>query len=690
MYGEIVTRLRYKPAELQNNVLTINGTEASLSINPPEIPFPVLSEYEYCTIFLESFETNKDTLYEVKYEIHYKWNELLYKIGEVTSVNGKAEFPRLIKGMSYYVTAIPLDGKYQSKQVRITLDEYDIRQEPVAITTYENPDYKNYEHYLILKNIFGDVAVYLEGNPDYISLDRNDKNLRVYLNKDATERASEFDLIIEDYRIEDIIIARKKILVNDGFSTPYNISIEFTDSNAAIFKWSIDGIYEINKFYISDNIINKGNPIDVIGTSTYIITNYDISKTQYLWLSSLRDGKEKFSDPVTIGAFDKSLNPLIGPSVNYSINQNNDLAVYLNHNSTTVDNYSVYLEENEITSIDGLTPIATSTSKNIVIPNFDVYNNYDRTLKLVATTNKYNHEYPSEVKDVYIGYNWWTKDEIKPLLWFDASDESTIITNSNNEVTTFLDKSGNNFHAYKTENVKAPIYNSTTKCISTFGNTNERIALAGKFINVSETSDYTFFIVAKGYKNTTNTIGQEGSGVNFYVYSNLISTIFQIGSTKSNNSSANYITPVISLTTNRLTMTETKNSLAPFNISFSHNYTDKILITIKRNSGNIFYSLMGNTYSTGAGTLTYKVDFEKFHLFDSYDQGFSNHDLHELIMVKSFIDDETCNKIQADLSLKWSLNNYLPENHISKKYKDYNNGIIDHTPINLTSEFKND
>lgn len=137
-------------------------------------------------------------------------------------------------------------------------------------------------------------------------------------------------------------------------------------------------------------------------------------------------------------------------------------------------------------------------------------------------------------------------------------------------------------------------------------------------------------------------------------------------------------------------MTETKNSLAPFNISFPHNYTDKVLITIKRNSGNIFYSLMGNTYSTGAGTLTYKVDFEKFHLLTTYSQGFSNHDLHELIMVKSFIDDETCNKIQAYLSLKWGLNNYLPNGHISKNYKTYNNGIIDHTPIDLTAEFKDD
>lgn len=231
MYGEIVTRLRYKPAEIQNTVLTINGTAAYLPINPQEIPFPVLSEYEYCTIFLESFETNKDTLYEVKYEIHYKWNDLLYKIGEVTSINGKAEFPKLIKGMSYYVTAIPLDGKYQSKQVRITLDEYDIRQEPVAITTYENSDYKNYEHYLILKNIFGDATVYLEGNPDYISLDRNDKNLRVYLNDANNPDYANFDLVIEDYREEDIIITKKNILVdvpplpnkNIVFEVPYAI-----------------------------------------------------------------------------------------------------------------------------------------------------------------------------------------------------------------------------------------------------------------------------------------------------------------------------------------------------------------------------------------------------------------------------------------------------------------------------------
>lgn len=248
MYGEIVTRLRYKPAEIQNNVLTINGTEASLSINPPEIPFPVLSEYEYCTIFLESFETNKDTLYEVKYEVHYKWNELLYKIGEVTSVNGKAEFPRLIKGMSYYVTAIPLDGKYQSKQVRITLDEYDIRQEPIALTTYENTDYKNYDHHMILKNVFGDAAVYLEGNPDYISLDRNDKNLRVYLNDENNPDYANFDLVIEDYREEDIIITKKNILVdvpplpnkNIVFEVPYAILV------SKLGKDNIDNILNTN------------------------------------------------------------------------------------------------------------------------------------------------------------------------------------------------------------------------------------------------------------------------------------------------------------------------------------------------------------------------------------------------------------------------------------------------------------
>lgn len=480
MYGDIIGKLQYKPEQITNTALSITGATASLVVNPPQIPFPVLTDYEYCTVLLESFEkiSNKTATYEVKYEIHYKWNELLYKIGEVTSVNGKAEISNLIKGLSYHITAIPLDGKYLSKKAIVTLNEYDIRQEPVAITTYEQKDYSNYDHYLIMRNIFGVPTVYLEGHPDYISLDKADKNLRIHLNKAATERATEFDLVIEDYRIEDIVISRKKILVNDGFSTPYNISIEFTDSNAAIFRWNTDGIYEINKFYISDNIINKGTSVDVIGTSTYIISNYDNNKTQYLWLSSLREGKEKFSDLITIDAFDKSINPLVGPSVNYSINQNNDLLVYLNHNSTTVDNYSVYLEENEITSINGLTPIATSTSKNIVVPNFDVYNNYDRTLKLLATTNKYNHSYMGNNKDLYVAYQWWTKDEVKPLLWFDAYDESTIIKDSNNKVSGLLDKSGNNFHAYQSDISKMPIYNTTTKCISSYGNVSNQISLA--------------------------------------------------------------------------------------------------------------------------------------------------------------------------------------------------------------------
>lgn len=47
------------------------------------------------------------------------------------------------------------------------------------------------------------------------------------------------------------------------------------------------------------------------------------------------------------------------------------------------------------------------------------------------------------------------------LLWLDASDSSTIQTDSNGKVQTWLDKSGNNYHATQTDEARRPLPNST-------------------------------------------------------------------------------------------------------------------------------------------------------------------------------------------------------------------------------------
>lgn len=677
MYGDIIGKLQYKPEQITNTALSITGLTASLVINPPQIPFPVLTDYEYCTVLLESFETDITTIYEVKYEIHYKWNELLYKIGEVTSVNGKAEFPNLIKGLSYHITAIPLDGKYLSKKAIVTLNEYDIRQEPIAITTYEQKDYINYDHYLIMRNIFGVPTVYLDGEPDYISLDKADKNLRIHLNKDATERATEFDLVIEDYRIEDIVISRKKILVNDGFSIPYNISIEFTDTNAAIFRWNTDGQSFINKVYISDNIINKGTSVDVIGTSTYIISNYDNNKTQYLWLSSLREGKEKFSDPITIDAFDKSLNPLIGPSVNYSINQNNDLLVYLNHNSTTVDNYSVYLGENEITSIDGLTPIATSASKNIVVPNFDVYNNYDRTLKLLATTNKYNHSYLSENKDLYLAYDWTPTNLTKPSeIWVNAEN---IIKDSSNRVDTLINVSDPSFSFTQTSDTNKPIlYNDTG-----LGHNVIRFdGIDDFFQNISSRSGELFKNVRSGWCfSVVKRRGVVTSGGLFYAPN---------GTDASSRFNVGFTGDTMQLSTRRIDSSGTDTLTSSIN-----NFTYQMVLLasdFENGKKTIYINGLLNVQKTIDSGLTSNTN----GINNSLRIGVAavtevglpiDADLAELIIGSNSLPTAS----EIDGLFGWAAHKYglidnLPFDHPYKNRKP----VIDHTPTNLTATFKND
>lgn len=680
MYGEIVTRLRYKPSQLEDKVFKVTGHSARLYNDPPEIPFPVLSDYEYCTASLESYEDNKDKIYDVQYELHYKWNNVLYKLDTTISENGTAEFTRLIKGLTYYITAIPLDGKYQSKQMKIVLDEYDIRQEPAALTTYENSDYKNYDHYLILKNIFGDANVYLEGNPEYISLDRNDKNLRVYLNKDATERASEFDLIIEDYRIEDIIVSRKTISVNDGFSSPYDISIEFTDSNAAIFRWKADGEYSINKFYISNSINDKEIPTDVIDTSTYIITNYDNSKTHYLWISSIRDGKEKISDPVTIDSFDKSLNPLVGPDIiNYSMQSNNDLVVNLSHNSSNVDNYSVYLEENEITSIDGLKPIVTSTSKNIVIPNFDVYNNYDRTLKLLATTNKYNHSYLSENKDLYVAYDWTPNKLIDPpKLWLSSEN---VITD-NNIISQVNDLSGNNYNAVQIEaNLKPKLVNKAIQLDGIDDYLNIKTEANDIFRNVNKA--WVFAVFSKQNIDDTN------KERNIILFTNNASGAYRVGL---NIGQASADKNIIFFGGRRLDSeaysgASMPNSVIAGKIYIAFGYIDYSMNLIQLYIDGLLVGEKENAFTSAGNTS----DTSSLRARLGSNGGTPPSQLGDINIYTTIVNNTSINlnqrqKLEGWAAHKYGLTDNLPSDHPYKTKTP----IIDHAPYNLTAEFKND
>ena len=654
--------IEYYDYDFDQNILT----HAELYYKSLDQIYPILTKYNPSYIELESYEYDKQSPYPVKYELLYKSFNRYITIKEIVSDNGKARFSNLIPGYIYYIKAIDTSNQYNSKIVKFIPEDYDPEIQPEILTTYFGNSWDNFKYNFITSNVFGEKTIYLENNKPHIKLKQIDNKRYEISLLEIKNKADEFDLVLEDHRSDKIIKIIKRIYINDGFSTPYNISIEFTDSNAAIFKWSIDGIYEINKFYISDNTINKGNPIDVIGTSTYIITNYDTSKTQYLWLSSLRDGKEKFSDPITIDSFDRSINPLIGPSVNYSINHNNDLAVYLNHNSTTVDNYSVYLEENEITSIDGLTPIVTSTSKNIVIPNFDVYNNYDRTLKLLATTNKYNHGYMSENKDLYVAYDW-TPDKLLTSLWLDSSDSSNIVITSG-AVSQWKDKSGNNNHFIQTNQSQMPVLNK-----GIYFNGSNRLLGNNNSLSISKAIDsLCVYVVAKieggqDYRTIINSSIDGVTSARVGIYGRQSGTVESFGRRIIGDSGQSVGVSISSKLSLISGIFDYKN--AKLYVGLNGVYTQK----------------SGDFQTPGSTANADSAYFSIGHHPVNNTEGFIGF-IHEIIICKYILSNQDEKKMEGYLAHKYGLTDNLPVDHPYKTKRP----IIDHTPINLTTEFKND
>lgn len=636
--------------------------------------YPVLTKYNPSYIELESYEYDKQSPYPVKYELLYKSFNRYITIKEIVSDNGKARFSNLIPGYIYYVKAIDLSNRYNSKIVKFIPKDYDPEAQPEILTTYFGNSWDNFKYNFITSNVFGEKTIYLENNKPHIKLKQIDNKRYEISLLEIKNKADEFDLVLEDHRTDKIIKITKRIYINDGFSTPYNISIYFTDSNAVIFKWSTEGIYEFNKFYISDNITNKGTPVDVIGTSTYIITNYDNNKTQYLWLSSIRDGKEKISDPITIDAFDKSINPLVAPSVNYSINQNNDLLVYLNHNSTTVDNYSVYLEENEITSIDGLTPIATSTSKSIVIPNFDVYNNYDRTLKLLATTNKYNHSYLSENKDLYVAYDWTPENLTNPSkLWLSAESAAK---DSSNRVSQMQDISGNKYHADQTTNTNKPLFVSQEV----------RFDGVDDYLTISSSANNLFRSVNKAwvfavFKRDQVDYNQRPL-INFSNNATSARVSFNVGSTENqiyfggrrldsdSYGRATHEEPIIA----------GKYYICLGYIDYSAN-TIELWVDGALSDKNInSFPSSGNTSDTASSTIRIGANAGIVPTV------FFNGDLSFTMVGNTQLSTEERQKLEGWAAHKYGLTDNLPVDHPYKNRKP----VIDHTPTNLTAEFKDD
>lgn len=857
--------------------------------------YPIRTKYLYSSVKLESFETidaNQKDSYPIKYELLYRSNDRYIKIEEAVSENGKASFTNLIKGYTYYIKAIDTSGKYQSKMVQYIPTEYDNTQEPKLLVSYKDLSYEKFQYYFITANTLGEKYVYLENNSDHIKLEKlDDKRYKISLTE-VKNRADEFDLVYEEYRDENIIKKVERIYINDGFSTAYDISINFTENGSVIFKWKGDGKIDYYNVYLKGFTNSNDLPITSTGLNTYIANEYPLDKTRYLSIGSVRNGREKLPVDIVIPGVDPyldkvellifanygspikdtsskntsftingnttivnsnkfvdtgalyvdgngdsivipitplgesdftfeyyfslssytgtprmfefaentgynqlcgvfynntnmpylayknnnvwtdygkdiktiptneyhhycimrknnviyyfidgilltkitdtfpllathlylgqsyvnssyitgyynsirltrgvgrynidgfalsdvsitALNKITKPdSLSYSIKSNNDLSITINHASNNVDNYSIYMSDAEITSIDTLTPIAkNTTNKTIVIPNFDVYNNYDKTLKLVATTNKYNHSYLSDNKDIYVAYDW-TPDKVLTLRSWLVSD-NTSNTLINGRLSIIADKSGKNANAVQ--------YNNTDTSSANI----IKGALNGR--DVWECSNSTY----KGiFDIQDKTISKNAAGITLAIVSKLSSLV---GTSDINilriNTGAGYTARamigrgyygenVVYGGGRRL------DNDQYFGINNVTNMgTDWIITicTIDYIKSKIVLSVNGNIYEDNLpfngnveNTDSYGISIGHYGGGVAGSLGIGQY--AETLIFDSAINNEQRINLEGYLANQWGLTDNLPSDHPYKTKKP----IIDHTPYNLTAEFKND
>lgn len=641
------------------------------------------TKYNSCSVFLSAFEININTPFEVEYTLYAKndVDELIF-LEKILAEDGSHRFTHLKKNQKYVIRAEDTIGKYISKAVDYISsgptedDEIDMQ----IIDFKDNPQLG-----LIFKahNLLGDKEINLENHPSFLKVKSLGNDFYQVYADGSPKQAYEFDIDITDNRPSSTVKFTRHFVINDGYSKPLNVSIEFLDNGSAIIRWSGDGTIDYYKLYFDNQPLKNHKLPEAVGNTgltTFIINDYPLSETRYLKISSLRHNIEKFCDEIIIDAFDKSINPLIGPSVNYSINQNNDLVVYLNHNSTTVDNYSVYLEENEITSIDGLTPIATSTSKNIVIPNFDVYNNYDRTLKLLATTNKYNHSYLSENKDLYVAYDWTPRNlASQSKIWLDT--DSGIISTSGS-VQTWSNKGllGGSFN--QQDSTARPMLSQNAlngHSIVDFDGSNDLLLASSEMLNVYRNT-LAFWVFAVAAKRTI-----AAKDFQIFEISNPsgTGTMFSLCATETIEQTkwTGYGKRLVS-DTGRSVIDSHEANDTNFHMGFmSADFTNNTLFI-----GTDGYT--GISVSTITSGTTADVNCARIVLgSNSSIDYWSNVSIASIVVGNGSIPSiDERRRLEGWAAHKYGLTDNLPSDHPYKTRRP----VIDHTPINLTAEFKND
>lgn len=258
----------------------------------------------------------------------------------------------------------------------------------------------------------------------------------------------------------------------------------------------------------------------------------------------------------------------------------------------------------------------------------------------------------------------WTPSLITTALWFDAADASTI-TLTSGIVSQWDDKSGNARHATQSNAAKRPLYDADDKYIRSTG---AGEALNGSFsgISVGTINEYTLFMVLKPNKTASSSVTQSSSGAEFYSADNSNNVAF-FAADPDNSSGSGAVSPYLSVTSDFFRMTETRNGLAPYNVSraISLSSGTTLLVGIARTTSGVINTRVFGVDEAGSTAAVPSMGWTTFALPAQYTSTSNyNGDIHELLLIHSGdLELADIEKIEGYLAHKWEITANLPSDH---------------------------
>jgi hypothetical protein len=259
----------------------------------------------------------------------------------------------------------------------------------------------------------------------------------------------------------------------------------------------------------------------------------------------------------------------------------------------------------------------------------------------------------------------WTPAQLSSVilaLWHDALDASTLLLNGS-AVAQWNDKSGNGRNAVQATAVNQPLRGSDSVY-----NTGSDLHVDATISGVADGTQnaYTIFIVATPLENASSVPAESNSGTAFYNNDANNNNLLKI--IGNNSLTTSPVTPILSISGNRIALTETRNGLAPYNVSKASTIGsgNKVCAAIMRTAAAQFSSSINfsaaATSPTGAVTnLTWTGAIFPGNYVSTSSQ-YNGH-VHEQLILFGIPTPDEYQKLQGYFAWKWGLQANLAADH---------------------------